>query len=64
MVLFITNLQAAGVADLKAANAAAEKGIGDEAIQLFTQALPRAIFQSRINLLLAKVVAVNTPPRA
>ena len=39
MVLFVTNLQAAGVADLKAANAAAEKGIGDEAIQLFTQAL-------------------------
>lgn len=39
MVLFVTNLQAAGVADLKAANAAAEKGVGDEAIQLFTQAL-------------------------
>jgi tetratricopeptide (TPR) repeat protein len=39
MVLFVTNLQAGGVADLKAANAAAEKGIGDEAIQLFTQAL-------------------------
>jgi tetratricopeptide (TPR) repeat protein len=39
MVLFATNLQAAGVADLKAASAAAEKGIGDEAIRLFTQAL-------------------------
>jgi tetratricopeptide (TPR) repeat protein len=39
MVLFVTNLQAAGLADLKAANAAVEKGIGDEAIQLFTQAL-------------------------
>jgi tetratricopeptide (TPR) repeat protein len=39
MVLFVTNVQAAGVADLKAASAAAEKGIGDEAIQLFTQAL-------------------------
>lgn len=39
MVLFATSLQAAGVADLKAATAAAEKGTGDEAIQLFTQAL-------------------------
>ena len=39
VTLFVTSLQAAGVADLKAANAAAEKGIGDEAIQLFTQAL-------------------------
>ena len=39
MVLFATNLQAAGVADLRAASAAAEKGMGDEAIQLFTQAL-------------------------
>jgi tetratricopeptide (TPR) repeat protein len=39
VVLFATSLQAAGVADLKAANAAAEKGTGDEAIQLFTQAL-------------------------
>ena len=39
MVLFASNLQAAGVDDLKAAQAAAEKGIGDEAIQLFTQAL-------------------------
>ena len=39
MVLFASNLQAAGVADLKAAQAAAEKGAGDEAIQLFTQAL-------------------------
>lgn len=38
-VLFASNLQAAGVADLKAAQAAAEKGTGDEAIQLFTQAL-------------------------
>jgi len=35
LVLFSTHLEAAGVADLKAANAAA----GDEAIQLFTQAL-------------------------
>lgn len=39
MVLFVTNVQAAGVTDLKAARAAAEKGVGDEAIQLFTQAL-------------------------
>jgi tetratricopeptide (TPR) repeat protein len=39
MVLFVTNVQAAGVVDLKAANAAAEKGSGDDAIQLFTQAL-------------------------
>jgi tetratricopeptide (TPR) repeat protein len=39
VVLFATNLHAAGIADLKAANAAAEKGAGDEAIQLFTQAL-------------------------
>jgi tetratricopeptide (TPR) repeat protein len=39
MVLFATNLQAAGLADLKAAKEAAEKGVGDEAIQLFTQAL-------------------------
>jgi tetratricopeptide (TPR) repeat protein len=39
MVLFASNLQAAGVADLKAAQAAAEKGAGDEAIRLFTQAL-------------------------
>jgi tetratricopeptide (TPR) repeat protein len=39
MVLCATNLQAAGVDDLKAATAAAEKGGGDEAIQLFTQAL-------------------------
>ena len=38
-VLFVTNLQAAGVADLNAAKAAAEKGNSDEAIQLFTQAL-------------------------
>lgn len=39
MVAFATNLQAAGVADLKAATAAAEKGTGDEAIALFTRAL-------------------------
>jgi tetratricopeptide (TPR) repeat protein len=39
MALFASSLHAAGVADLKAAQAAAEKGIGDEAIQLFTQAL-------------------------
>jgi tetratricopeptide (TPR) repeat protein len=39
MVLFATNLQAAGSADLKAAKAAAEKGSADEAIGLFTQAL-------------------------
>lgn len=39
MVLFVTDVQAAGVADLRAAQAAAEKGTGDEAIQLFTQAL-------------------------
>jgi tetratricopeptide (TPR) repeat protein len=39
MVLFATNLQAAGIDHLKAASAAAEKGLGDEAIRLFTQAL-------------------------
>jgi tetratricopeptide (TPR) repeat protein len=39
LVLFATNLQAAGIADLKAAQAAAEKGSSDEAIRLFTQAL-------------------------
>ena len=39
MALFVTTVHAAGVADLKAANAAAENGAGDEAIQLFTQAL-------------------------
>jgi tetratricopeptide (TPR) repeat protein len=39
MVLFVTNAQAASVADLKAANAAAEKGRSDEAVQFFTQAL-------------------------
>jgi tetratricopeptide (TPR) repeat protein len=39
VVLFATNLHAAGSADLKAANAAVEKGISDEAIQLFSQAL-------------------------
>ena len=39
MVLSATSLQAAGSDHLKAANAAAEKEVGDEAIQLFTQAL-------------------------
>ena len=39
VVLFATSLQAAGVADLKAANAAAEMRQGDEAIALYTQAL-------------------------
>ena len=39
LVLFASNLQAAGPADLGAANAAAEKGNSDEAIRLFTQAL-------------------------
>jgi tetratricopeptide (TPR) repeat protein len=39
LVLFAANLQAAGPADLGAANAAAEKGNSDEAIRLFTQAL-------------------------
>jgi tetratricopeptide (TPR) repeat protein len=39
MTLLATNLEAAGLADLKAAQAAAERGTGDEAIQLFTQAL-------------------------
>ena len=39
LVLFSTQLKAAGVADLKAANAAADRGNGDEAIQLFTRAL-------------------------
>jgi tetratricopeptide (TPR) repeat protein len=39
LVLFVTNVQAAGIADLRAANAAAEKGISDEDIRLFTQAL-------------------------
>lgn len=39
MALFVTTVHAAGVADLKAASAAAETGTGDEAIRLFTQAL-------------------------
>jgi tetratricopeptide (TPR) repeat protein len=39
MVLFATNLQAAGVDDLKAGHEAAEKNGGEEAIRLFTQAL-------------------------
>ena len=39
MVLCVTDVHAAGVADLKAAQAAAEKGSGDEAIQLFGRAL-------------------------
>ena len=39
MILCVTGARAAGVADLKAAQAAAEKGTGDEAVQLFTQAL-------------------------
>jgi len=39
MVAFATSLEAAGVADLKAATAAVEKGNGDEAIALFTKAL-------------------------
>ena len=39
LVLFASNLQAAGIDDLKAAQAAAEKGTGDDAIQLFTRAL-------------------------
>jgi tetratricopeptide (TPR) repeat protein len=39
MVVSGTSLQAAGTTELKAAQAAAEKGAIDEAIQLFTQAL-------------------------
>ncbi len=39
LVLLVTGAQAAGIADLKAAQAASEKGTGDEAIRLFTQAL-------------------------
>jgi tetratricopeptide (TPR) repeat protein len=39
VALFASSLQAAGVADLKAATAAAEQGTSDEAIQLFSQAL-------------------------
>jgi tetratricopeptide (TPR) repeat protein len=39
MLLSVTGTQAAGIDDLKAAQAAAEKGTGDEAIRLFTQAL-------------------------
>jgi len=39
LLLSATSVQAAGRADLEAAKAAAEKGTGDEAIQLFTQAL-------------------------
>jgi tetratricopeptide (TPR) repeat protein len=39
VVLFATHLQAAGLDDLKAAYAAADKDNGDEAIRLFTQAL-------------------------
>ena len=39
LMLFAANLQAGGLDDLKAANAAAEQGKVDEAIRLFTQAL-------------------------
>ncbi len=39
LVLLVTGAQAASIADLKAAQAAAEKGTSDEAIRLFTQAL-------------------------
>jgi tetratricopeptide (TPR) repeat protein len=39
MMLCVTGVQAAGSADLAAAQAAAEKGTSDEAIRLFTQAL-------------------------
>jgi len=39
LVLFAATLQAGGLDDLKAANAAAENGKSDEAIRLFTQAL-------------------------
>ncbi len=39
MVLFAATLQAGSLDDLKAANAAVEKGNGEEAIRLFTQAL-------------------------
>ena len=39
LLLLATGLHAAGPADLNAAKAAAEKGAGDEAIRLFTQAL-------------------------
>jgi hypothetical protein len=39
LVLFAVTLQAGGLDDLKAANAAAEQGKVDDAIRLFTQAL-------------------------
>ena len=39
MIAFVTELHAAGTADLQAGNEAAEKGNSDEAIQLFTRAL-------------------------
>ena len=39
LVLFAETLQAGGLDDLKAANAAAEQGKADDAIRLFTQAL-------------------------
>jgi tetratricopeptide (TPR) repeat protein len=39
LLLFAETLQAGGLDDLKAANAAAENGKSDEAIRLFTQAL-------------------------
>jgi tetratricopeptide (TPR) repeat protein len=39
LVLFAANLQASGLDDLKAADAAVENGKADEAIRLFTQAL-------------------------
>jgi lipoprotein NlpI len=38
-ILFTANLQAGGLDDLKAANAAAQEGKADDAIRLFTQAL-------------------------
>lgn len=39
LTLFAANLQAGGLDDLKAANAAAQQGKADDAIRLFTQAL-------------------------
>ena len=39
LVLFAATLRAGGLDDLKAANAAAEKGSPDQAIRLFTEAL-------------------------
>ena len=59
LLLSAASLQAAGLDDLKAANAAVEKGSGDEAIRLFTQALAASDLSPA-----ARGAAPNTSSRA